>query len=315
VVIVCPRCRKSTIDLADPTCRNCRWRGDWVHGIPRLLVDPSDTKDSSSAYRGHYESLAASDLETPVLGVDYLGYQAQNLVRYIGRAGGLAVCDVGCGRGTLSTLLAGRGARVTAVDLSVNYLRQLGQSAGDIRMICCDADNLPFEEEFDLVVSTDVMEHTLRPGGFLYSVNSALKPGGRAYILVPYRENLLSYAPQLGCGHQLVHLRSYNKPLLRDIFGSAGFKVERFYLDGFSLGTPWPWLQRQNSMLAIRYNKFAERARARRRSEAAVTMWPSWLARLMMRPLEIVVRARKLKSIEPAPGGTMYRLVANAVTG
>jgi len=311
-MVICPNCRQSAIDLARPNCEQCRWQGDSTDGIPRLLVDRTGGDDTGSAYRGHYEALAAADLETPVLSLDYVGYQAQNLLRYIGPSDGLAVCDVGCGRGTLSTLLAQRGARVTAVDLSLDYLREVRQAADDIRLICCDADNLPFENEFDVIVSTDVMEHTLKPGGFLYSINRALKPGGRVYIRVPYRENLLSYAPQLGCAHPLVHLRSYNRPLLRDIFAGAGFKVERFYLDGFSLGTPRPWFRRRNAM-GVRYNQFAEWARAHLRSEAEVTTWPRRLAQLLMVPREVVVRARKCQVIEPAPGGTVYRLVSDPV--
>lgn len=310
-MLICPQCRTSPIALTPPMCPHCGWQGRVIHHIPCLFAERPAGDGSGAAYRTHYDDLAEGDLAAPILGLDYVSYQAQNLARYVGRADGLAVCDIGCGRGTLSALLARAGARVTAVDLSLNYLRRLDRSAADMRIICCDADNLPFESEFDVVVSTDVMEHTLRPGGFLYSVNHALKPGGRAYIRVPYRENLLSYAPQLGCDYAFVHLRSYNKPLLRDIFAGAGFAVERFYLDGFSLGTPALWLRRRKKLLEW-YNDFSQRMRARPGAEAGVTTWPSALARLLMRPCEIVVRARKQYSIEPAPGGSLYRLVADA---
>jgi 2-polyprenyl-3-methyl-5-hydroxy-6-metoxy-1,4-benzoquinol methylase len=308
-MLVCPRCRKSEIDLSAPGCPECQWRGDLLQGIPRLLpeLDSHRTTTTNHAYEEHYEGLAKSDLSQPIIGLDYVGYQAQRLVRYMGNIKGMAVCDIGCGRGTLSTLLAQRGAHVTAVDLSLTYLKHLSTDT-NIRVICCDADNLPFEEEFDAVVSTDVMEHTLRPGGFLFSLNHSLKPGGLAYIRVPYRENLISYAPQLGCPHPLVHLRSYNRSLLRDIFAGAGFKVEGFHLDGFSLGTPRDRFTRANTRLAHWYLTFANWIRPRLRSEAEIALWPSWFAQILMRPLEIVVRARKTMVIEPAPGGTVYRL-------
>jgi SAM-dependent methyltransferase len=269
---------------------------------------PKQESGENSSYDKHYEQLAATDLDNPIVTVDWLECQARNLVRYIGPVDGLSVCDVGCGRGVLSRLLIEHGATVTAVDLSMAYLKNLSNAVPSIRVLCCDADSLPFEEEFDAIVSTDVMEHTLRPGGFLYSINHALKSGGTAYIRVPYRENLLAYAPQVGCLHPYVHLRSYNLPLLRDAFEGAGFSINRMYLDGFSLGTPQEWFNGRSAFRNDIYSKFVSYARSRLRSDADINSWPHWLVRIFMKPLEVVVCATKTKVIMPAPGGTVFRL-------
>ncbi len=253
------------------------------------------------AYRDHYDKLAASDLQTPILDQDYAAGQLRNLMRRLGRVNGLEVCDLGCGAGTLTAALLGAGAEVTAVDISQVYLDRL--SGLRVGLVQADADDLPFYREFDLIVATDVMEHTLRPGGFLYSLNRSLKPRGVAVIRVPYRENLLAYAPQW-CEHEFVHLRSYNKGLLRDTLRGAGFRVERFWLDGFSLSTPQPWFI--NTSLGNRYNLWAERAKRRYRADV-VTQWPAWLARLLMRPQEITVRATKIAEIQM--GGSMFEMV------
>lgn len=307
-MIVCPRCRKEEIDCAQPRCSACGWRGRTVDGITVLLERPDDWMNSENSYERHYEALAAADLSVPIVTVDWLAYQARNLVRYMGDIRGASICDIGCGRGVLARLLLEAGATVTAVDMSLSYLKKLSGASDRLRVFACDADNLPFEDAFDAIASTDVMEHTLRPGGFLYSINHALKAGGKAYIRVPYKENLLAYAPQVGCPHPYVHLRSYNKQLLRDIFHDAGFKVERLRLDGFSLGTPRPWYLKPGKLRDQLYNSFVKRARERIKADAEVNAWPSWFARIFMRPLEIVVCARKIKTVVPAPGGTLFRL-------
>jgi 2-polyprenyl-3-methyl-5-hydroxy-6-metoxy-1,4-benzoquinol methylase len=307
-MIVCPKCRQSEIDPQNACCKACGWHGTIQDGIPHLIDSVSRTAQAETGYEEHYEALAESDLGNPIVAVDWLEYQARNLVRYMGNIRGASVCDIGCGRGILARLLAKHGAAVTAVDMSISYLKHLSQADTSMRVLCCDADNLPFEDEFDAVVSTDVMEHTLRPGGFLYSVNHALKPGGKAYIRVPYKENLLAYAPQVGCAHPYVHLRSYNKALLRHIFSNAGFKIEQLRVDGFSLGTPWPWFLQQDTLLGGVYATFVRQARKRIGSDVEVNAWPPWFARIFMRPLEVVVCAKKTQSIVPAPGGTVFRL-------
>ena len=236
------------------------------------------------AYLAHYEQLAETDLHTPILERDYVAWQMTNLLSYMGSVRGKVVCDVGCGAGALTRALLRSGAKVTAVDLSATYLAALAGSGA--KLACMNADDMNFDGEFDILVAADIMEHT-----FLYSVNRALKIGGELFVRVPYRENLLAYAPQW-CEHEFVHLRSYNKPLLRDTLRHAGFRVDRFWLDGFSLGTPQPWFINSN-----RYNRWAEWLKASGYPVTKVTMWPSWFARLLMRPQEIVAKATKTREV------------------
>jgi hypothetical protein len=146
------------------------------------------------------------------------------------------------------------------------------------------------------------MEHVLNLGSFLYSLSRALKLGGRAHVRVPYRENLLSYSPHVGCRYRFVHLRSFDRALLRQTFSEIGLAVERFRLDGFSFGTPQPfWMGA--SWPSARYASLRRLALLYLEDEMDVTRWPPSIARMFMRPTTITATVHKHRRIAPSDGG------------
>jgi ubiquinone/menaquinone biosynthesis C-methylase UbiE len=74
----------------------------------------------------------------------------------INHDGNCRILDVGCGTGRHSLELAKRGYSVTGVDLSEHMLNQAREKAGaagvPVDFQVADARNLPFEDEFDLVI-------------------------------------------------------------------------------------------------------------------------------------------------------------------
>jgi SAM-dependent methyltransferase len=70
-----------------------------------------------------------------------------------------SVLELGCGAGRLCRLLAGAGAEVTGVDLSLPMLRRARKkSSGEIRYLCMDMTAPAFCRQFDNVV---IPYHTL----------------------------------------------------------------------------------------------------------------------------------------------------------
>lgn len=250
------------------------------------------------AYLRNYDQIADEDLTSPILDLQYVQRQADNLARAAGDVRGLEILDLGCGQGYLTRTLMAAGAKaIASVDISKAYLRRLAGLPGVTPMLG-NAERLPFHKAFDLLVSTDVMEHVLNVGSFLVSVNQALRMGGRAIIRVPYRENLVGYSAQAGCRYEFVHLRAFNRGLLRDTLAGAGFVVERTSLDGFSIYSPQPfWLAgpRRKAM----YLKIQKWILSKLSHPTEVTTWPWPLASLLMRPAEIVVVARKTRDALP----------------
>ena len=185
------------------------------------------------AYRDHYEQIAADDLSNGIQPDDHMAIEADRLLAAVGDVQGLAVCDVGVGKGNLLERLVDQGARsVTGVDLAGPYLRRLA-GRDDVQLVQADAERLPFRSEFDVIVSSDVLEHVLNVGDFLVSVREALRPGGRFVVRVPHMDTLTSYATQTGYRYRFVHLRSFDGRSLRRLLTEAGFEVERLAYSGF----------------------------------------------------------------------------------
>ena len=79
-------------------------------------------------------------------------------------------------------------------------------------------DDMPYKKEyFDVVVSTDVLEHVLDLNASIQKILSVLKQGGVFVLRVPYREDLSSYLAD-GYPYDLVHLRTFDEDSLRLLF-------------------------------------------------------------------------------------------------
>ena len=97
--------------------------------------------------------------------------------------------DAGCGPGLYAQRLAGRGYRVTGVDISrrsLAYARAQAQAAGQaIRYACQDYVHLHLEETFDAAIMIYCDYGVLPPlkrQKLLANLHRALRPGGRVLL-------------------------------------------------------------------------------------------------------------------------------------
>jgi ubiquinone/menaquinone biosynthesis C-methylase UbiE len=106
------------------------------------------------------------------------------------------VADIGCGTGTMLSILAqaGIGAQLIGVDLSDESLKKLRSAfSGDARLTfkVGSISRIPLDDEScDLVICTETLEH-LFPGDFmqgLAEITRVLKPGGHLLTTVPLEE-------------------------------------------------------------------------------------------------------------------------------
>jgi SAM-dependent methyltransferase len=125
----------------------------------------------------------------------------------LGTLAGNSVLDYGCGHGMAAVVLARHGARVTAFDLSAEYVAEARERAAanevHVDFLQADAHALPFaDESFDAVWGNAVLHHLdLRLAGA--ELHRVLRPGGVAVFSEPWGENsLLRFArrrlPYLG---------------------------------------------------------------------------------------------------------------------
>jgi ubiquinone/menaquinone biosynthesis C-methylase UbiE len=119
--------------------------------------------------------------------------------RQLGEVRGLDVLDFGCGHGMAAIVLARRGARVAAFDLSRGYVdeaRHRAQANGvAVRFVQADGQRLPFADgSFDRIWGNAVLHHLDVPTA-ARELRRVLRPGGHAVFCEPWGENpLLSWA-------------------------------------------------------------------------------------------------------------------------
>ena len=80
----------------------------------------------------------------------------------------------------------------------------------------CDANNMPFKSEYaDIVICSDMLEHTQDPIGAIREIYRVLKKGGKAYICVPFNTHLHNEPEDYG---------RPTKYFWKKVFEETGFK-------------------------------------------------------------------------------------------
>ncbi len=153
---------------------------------------------------------------------------------------GTRVLDVGCGNGYTCGEFLKRGCQVTGIDLSVQGVELARKTYPQGRFEVLPADdhllaNLQ-EEPFDLIVSTEVVEHLYAPRSYASGCFKGLKPGGRFICTTPYHgylKNLMlslfgkwdSHANPLWDGG---HIKLWSRVTLTRLLEEAGFQNIQF---------------------------------------------------------------------------------------
>ena len=153
---------------------------------------------------------------------------------------GARVLDVGCGNGFTCGEFLKRGYRVVGVDLSSEGITIARQkyAAGRFEVLAADANVLENLKEgpFDLVVSTEVVEHLYDPRAYASGCWAALKRGGRFICTTPYHgylKNLVlalagkwdEHANPLWDGG---HIKLWSRATLTQLLIETGFQNPQF---------------------------------------------------------------------------------------
>ncbi|RJO61044.1 class I SAM-dependent methyltransferase [candidate division WS5 bacterium] len=95
--------------------------------------------------------------------------------------------DAGSGGGHFSHAAEQLGAKVVSMDVGINLLRQVDERCNSKKIMGSILD-LPFKKKlFDVVLSTEVIEHTPDPLMALRELSAVVKPGGLLLVTVPCR--------------------------------------------------------------------------------------------------------------------------------
>lgn len=93
------------------------------------------------------------------------------------------ILDVGCGTGVLFPYYLERNVKsITAVDLSPEMVKIAKNKFPQADVICGDAENMTFTNQFDVIMIYNAFPHFPEPEKLIVNLSKALKQNGRISI-------------------------------------------------------------------------------------------------------------------------------------
>lgn len=160
------------------------------------------------------------------------------------------VLDLGCGNGSLCRSIRDAGFAVEGCDPSADGVRHALAAHPDIPFTCLSVYDEPPADwlgKFDVIVSTEVVEHLYDPRALPRLAKRLLKPGGVVLVTTPYHgyfKNLaLSLLNKWDQHHTPFwlhgHIKFWSRKTLGQLFTDEGFQTVCFK----GLGRlPWLWM-------------------------------------------------------------------------
>ena len=215
-------------DFTLHSCRDCRC----------LFLDPMPGTDRiASFYPEQYwwEDESSPGLLPKLEGL-YRRLALIDHVRFIAAAAratpsgsGARILDVGCGPGTVLSLLRKKGFQVAGVDFSARAA-EIARKEHGIEVAVGPLEKLSFPAEgFDVVVLLHTLEHVPNPREVLGEVIRVLKPQGRVVVQVPNIDSVqFQFFGARWYGLDVPrHLIDYSRSSLLRLLSRSGFDVKR----------------------------------------------------------------------------------------
>jgi 2-polyprenyl-3-methyl-5-hydroxy-6-metoxy-1,4-benzoquinol methylase len=169
------------------------------------------------------------------------------------------VLDIGCGNGNIALALGSLGFNVKGIDVddaSIETANSINTFA-NVAFEVADANKFTINDEYDVVICSEVLEHLPHPEELVQSAHRILKPGGIMIVTVPNgygpRETIMTkpmqwmmrkgYTRQLvkvkkafgyanateqSSNPDLTHIQFFSRTKLTNMMQSAGFSQHAF---------------------------------------------------------------------------------------
>ena len=167
-------------------------------------------------------------------------------VRLVQKLDGVrSICDLGCGNGHIAGRLASLGYSVTGIDASPSGISIAQRAYPNAKFINAFIDR-DLTGSFDVVLSSDVIEHLYRPSDLLDAAFSLLKPRGHLLVGTPYHGYLKNVAlavsgrmdSHFSALHDGGHIKFFSVKTLSELVKSHSFTDLSFSFYGRA---PWLW--------------------------------------------------------------------------
>jgi ubiquinone/menaquinone biosynthesis C-methylase UbiE len=172
--------------------------------------------DHTNDFVVNYEQIAYDDIKsgyTPIEVKNFLIDYCNKIITNLG-----TIIDIGCGNGYILWKL--KAKEKIAIDIALTNLTQIPNY---ITRICCNAENIPLDDEIaDYIICTDVFEHVQDEKKLSNEIKRLLKKGGKLILACPFKQDLSIYKTDAyiknNKQYKYVHLRSIDDKMILENF-------------------------------------------------------------------------------------------------
>ena len=214
----CSNC-KHVFDSADWTCPDCGYSPAIVDGFTSF--SPLNAHKSEGFEEQFYEQMF--DLEARNFWFKSRSKLINLMIKkYFPEAKNML--EIGCGSGYVLRTIekAYPGLSLSGSEIFSKGLSFAAKRVQKATLFQMDAQEMPFEAEFDVIGAFDVIEHIDEDRRVLAEMRRAVRIDGGIILTVPQHKWLWSYADEYA--H---HKRRYTANELREILEKVGFRVIR----------------------------------------------------------------------------------------
>lgn len=156
------------------------------------------------------------------------------LDRFIPNTSNFKILDYGCGVGAIDLYYANKGNQILGTDISPDAIEIANKTSKYLKLedyakfVDLAKFNCSYkDEEFDLILCNEVLEHLDSDFEILVHLKKMLKKGGILIASVPsLNAPLYKIGLAKGFDKEVGHLRRYKDSIIRNLFTRAGYKIE-----------------------------------------------------------------------------------------
>jgi ubiquinone/menaquinone biosynthesis C-methylase UbiE len=140
------------------------------------------------------------------------------------------VLEIGAGTGRFTMEIAPLVNRVTAIDISQNMLDCMSRKmavhgVANIKQVCGDFMELPFESQYDLIVSFSALEYIKGKEALFEKIADMLAPGGHFIVTTTHNTFFRWWGRMGNYFRQGIFMEAYSKKKVKQLLKINGLKI------------------------------------------------------------------------------------------